>query len=375
MLKKFKKSPFVQFLASPKLTAVCLLILAILTVWGTVYQAEHGLYAAKQKFFQSWFFFIFGIVPFPGSVLVLFVAFVNLLFALLFRIGLRWRNVGNVLTHLGIMILLVGGFLTFYYAEESVLELKEGEGSRFSMAYSQWELALWRTGNRVRNINAVDTEHFKPGQVIRFSELGLPVTVDEYYPNCQAESTGAAEGVDIVNSSGFKVLQRKEVSLEPAENLPGVMLSIEANNGEKKILLTALDASPTMFSTGNDAFFFSLRKKRYLLPLFLKLIDFKREFYPGSDIPKSFESLVQITSGELKREVKISMNRPLRYKGYTFYQSSYSIARSGDEYSTLAVVRNFGRLLPYISSIIIFLGMAIHFLLMFIRKGRNKSVV
>lgn len=365
MFAKAKQSPFIRFMASPRLTAVCLLILAILTVWGTVYQAEHGLYAAKQKFFQSWVFFIFKFIPFPGTILVLFIACVNLVFALLFRIGLRLRNMGNLLTHLGIMILLVGGFLTFLYAEESVLELKEGEGSRFSTAYYEWELAVWRPEALPRTVYAVDTKNFTADRGLEFPDLGLALTIEAYYKNCTALPGG---------TSGLRVLKEQPVSTEPAENIPGVMFRIVDKGVEEKILLTGQDNAPTRVQTADGSYLFSLRKKRYLLPALLKLIDFKREFYPGSDIPKSFESLVQVTAGELEREVRISMNRPLRYKGYTLYQSSYYIAQNGDEYSILAVVKNFGRLLPYVASIIIFLGMLIHFLVMLMRKGKNKSV-
>lgn len=47
---------FFKQVASMKLTVVCLLLLTTLVVWGTLYQADHGLYQAQQKFFHSWFF-------------------------------------------------------------------------------------------------------------------------------------------------------------------------------------------------------------------------------------------------------------------------------------------------------------------------------
>ena len=53
------------------------------------------------------------------------------------------------------------------------------------------------------------------------------------------------------------------------------------------------------------------------------------------------------------------MNQPLRYKGYSFYQSSY-IDANGTEFTVLAVVNNIGRLFPYISTIIIALGILAH---------------
>jgi hypothetical protein len=72
------------------------------------------------------------------------------------------------------------------------------------------------------------------------------------------------------------------------------------------------------------------------------------------------------------RDVVISMNKPLRFKDYTFFQSSYYIAPDGSEYTILAVVKNAGRLLPYFSSITIFLGLVIHFLVMLLKRRKTN---
>jgi hypothetical protein len=98
-----------------------------------------------------------------------------------------------------------------------------------------------------------------------------------------------------------------------------------------------------------------------VLPFAVKLIDFEKTLHPGTEIPRSFSSRIEI--GGTRRAV-ISMNRPLRTGGYTFYQSSYSEDDRGGESSTFSVVRNKGRWLPYLSSALLFLGLAWHFLAM-----------
>ena len=70
---------------------------------------------------------------------------------------------------------------------------------------------------------------------------------------------------------------------------------------------------------------------------------------------------MEIESGGLRREALISMNRPLRFRGYTFYQSAYGEDDQHGASSTFAVVKNAGRWLPYISSALIFLGLVLHF--------------
>jgi len=66
------------------------------------------------------------------------------------------------------------------------------------------------------------------------------------------------------------------------------------------------------------------------------------------------------------------MNEPLRYKGYTFYQASFSQSESG-ETSILAVVKNYGRLFPYISSIIMSIGLLIHLLIKLPKLIRKRA--
>jgi hypothetical protein len=109
------------------------------------------------------------------------------------------------------------------------------------------------------------------------------------------------------------------------------------------------------------------------LPVEIKLIDFEKRMHPGTDIPRSFASRVEITAAGVRRQAVISMNRPLRYRDYTFYQSSYSEDANGRESSTLSVVHNAGRWLPYIASILIFLGLACHFLIMLAAALRRPA--
>ena len=93
--------------------------------------------------------------------------------------------------------------------------------------------------------------------------------------------------------------------------------------------------------------------------------------HPGTEIASRYQSLVEIQNEGLSREVLIYMNHPLRYKDYTFYQASYAIDQQGREYSTFAVVKNSGRLLPYIASGVVFLGLLTHFLAMAFRKKKH----
>ena len=66
--------------------------------------------------------------------------------------------------------------------------------------------------------------------------------------------------------------------------------------------------------------------------------------------------------------------RWLRHRGYTLYQASYrEDPQTGTKASTFAVVHNYGRLLPYISTGIIVGGMIWHFVFMLIKRAKRKE--
>jgi len=75
------------------------------------------------------------------------------------------------------------------------------------------------------------------------------------------------------------------------------------------------------------------------LPVTIKLSDFRKTEYPGISMAEEFESDVQLTDTQrgLILMRKISMNNPLRYRGYSFFQSSYI---PGQVETTILSVRN-----------------------------------
>ena len=107
--------------------------------------------------------------------------------------------------------------------------------------------------------------------------------------------------------------------------------------------------------------------KTYPLGFDLKLVDFRIKKYQGSEKAKSYESLVRVEG----KEILISMNEPLKYKGWTFYQSSFEAPEEGGEpvVSILSVNKDPGRVLKYAGSVLIVLGV----ILLFYRRRINKK--
>ncbi|MCP5048192.1 MAG: cytochrome c biogenesis protein ResB [bacterium] len=364
-------------MASMKVTVVCLALLAVLVVWGTVYQSGYGLYQAQHKFFYSWVFMIYDVIPFPGTVMVLFVLFVNLICSFVLRMTFRLLNIGNIITHLGLMLMLMGGFFSLYFSQESVLSLKEGESSSWSSSYHDWELALWEQKGGDREVYAMDTKKADSGDTFSFQGLGFRLAVSEYYSNCSAHTGNT--GQNVINGSGIGLLKGKAMDPKMEANMPGMVFDIQlpdqagAGGSSARVLVYGGESRTTGVSMNGRTYGFKLRKKKFPLPLQVELIDFKMKTHPNSTMAASYESKVKISGEEMvEREVVVSMNQPLRHDDYTFFQSSYFIEQNGTEHSIFAVVKNSGRLIPYITSFAIFIGLMIHFLvMMFQRKKKN----
>lgn len=86
--------------------------------------------------------------------------------------------------------------------------------------------------------------------------------------------------------------------------------------------------------------------------LYLKKFEVGR--YPGTMRAASYASLVTPPEGE---DVLISMNEPLKYNGFTFYQASFQDGPNGEPIaSILSVNKDPGRWLKYLGSLIISIG-------------------
>jgi cytochrome c biogenesis protein ResB len=135
-------------------------------------------------------------------------------------------------------------------------------------------------------------------------------------------------------------------------------------------LVSVVLGAPQSFTHEGRTYTLAMRSRRWYLPYTVTLKEFRHDVYEGTQIPKNFSSLIQLRDPRRKedREVLIYMNQPLRYDGKAFYQASFG---KGDTLSILQVVENPGWLLPYISCVLVSVGLIIHFTVS-LRKSSKK---
>ena len=86
----------------------------VLTFWGVLAQANaeaSGLSAsvAIDRFFDSYFIWILGVIPLPAFKALALLAAVNLVASLMCRMPRGFKNAGLWMMHLALLVLLVGG--------------------------------------------------------------------------------------------------------------------------------------------------------------------------------------------------------------------------------------------------------------------------
>lgn len=336
---------YIKKLASIKFLLLLLLWLMVILIIGTIEQKNIGLLASQQKYFFS-FFFSVGPIIFPGGGLTISLFTISLLVQLLFNSRFRiLKKFGINLAHIGTLIMFIGAFYTFLFGIEGSLVLKEGESKNYFYNSQKRSLYLKNLASNsiVEKIDLINNNN---------SEMRIV----KYYPGCKLVTNSTPKDNETGFSRMFKFqeIPTSDDSLKCVEfNFHSKLYRIFENMPKKQTVL--IDSVEHYFELDYEAI---------ALPFQVKLIDFQKKFHQGTMVSKSFKSIVTIIDNKLESQHIIEMNHPLRYKGYTFYQSSFS-ENSDGESSELTVVKNEAAFIPYISTILIFLGLFIHFALNF----------
>ncbi|WP_413287870.1 cytochrome c biogenesis protein ResB [Bdellovibrio sp. HCB337] len=142
-------------------------------------------------------------------------------------------------------------------------------------------------------------------------------------------------------------------------------VKIEFNNQENWILL-----NDTVKLFGPDVVYIvSYGNRRIDLGFPIKLNQFKMDRYQGTNRAMEYSSRVEVPD---MPEQLISMNEPLKYRGYTIYQASFENAPNTEEpvASIFSVNQDPGRWLKYLGSLIISLGIV---MLFYFKKKAKKG--
>lgn len=379
------RPPIIRFFCSLQLTVILLTLSMVLVFVATLAQVNLGIYAVQEKYFRS--FVVFSEIPgsetslpiFPGGYLIGGFLLANLIGVLFFRFRYTWAKAGILLTHIGLILLLVGELLSGMFQEDFSMELRLREPTNYSESFLRHELVVIDTTDpKTDSITAIPETLLKPGTPIQHASLPFVLKVREFFPNAgleMREPTSTAPASLATQGVGPRVVATPmRVTYKSDErNMPTAFVELTGTQGSLGTwLLSPMLALDQTFTHEGRTYSLALRVERRYKPFTLTLTDLRHDVYAGSDIPRNFSSRVRLQTqdGKEDREVLIFMNNPLRHGGYTFYQ--YQMNKASN-HSVLQVVRNPSWQMPYIACSVMTLGMAVQFLLTlagFIRKRR-----
>lgn len=362
-------------ISSLRLTLFCLAAALVLVFAGTLAQVRYGLFFVQEQYFQSWFVWwspaseSFRIPVFPGGHLVGGLLLANLISAHIRRFSWSWRKLGIQLTHLGLIIMLAGGLATDLFSVSSYMRLKEGETKNYSEDSMRMELAVIDlTDAETDQVTAVPGEVLADGGTITDESLPFRIVIRGFYLNSELKMIGQNAGSSVpaaTNGAGARISVKplpRATRMEDRDVMSAVVEIIPEKGGASlgTWLVSDAMAAPQEFDLNGRHWNMQLRPARYYKAYDMTLKDFTHELYPGTQIPKNFSSKLALAdSGKNEnRQVLIYMNHPLRYRGDTYYQSGFEPDNSG---TVLQVVRNPGYQAPYVSCVVVALGLIYQF--------------
>jgi len=369
------KKKIIRTIGSPKIFVYTVIWMMVLVFVGTIVQKDIGLYKAQQEYFSSWFKF-FGPIPVPSGRLTMFIMLINLS-CYFFRPHIFSKNkVGITITHSGVIMMILGGAITGLFSIEGNLVIDEGKKTNFFENYYLKEFVVVDTSHPTEDrFTVFDNTFLKRNSILVDKTIPFELEIIDFYQNCRP-ARRIYKGEDTFKGMAENFfLQEIDSEKEFEKNMSGITYRISGTSDADGIYINYLGQPITQSLENNDkSYYLILRRERTYLPFSIELLNFKKVMHPGTNIAKSYSSEVNLIDMDIPRKVLIQMNEPLRYKGYTFYQASF-IENEGFDTSVLATVKNHGRLFPYISTIIMCIGLLFHMFLILSKRFRKQKVV
>lgn len=436
----------VRFLSSMKLSVWLVLLLGVLTWLGTLAQVERSTYDVQTEYFESWFvvaelpvsiwgrhYFTLSI-PLPGAYPVMGLLFLNLVIGGLVRMRWSSRNIGVLITHLGIALLLVAGFVKMHYSFAGNLALYEApsggggvpgrvyQSSRF-VSFHDYELALlvdkgdsieervvpesalwaarlpedrqsassgrgWlRSLARLASMLSARAE----GQVVTLAPEGLPFTIEvrDFVDHARVLPGGRGSGpCEVVDGVALHPQTWRDGEQPRSEaEIAGCYVTVLPKSGAP--LRAILHGQPRLpFDEARYPFGFTIDGVRYGLdlrhvvrdlPFAVRLRKFQKLDHPGTMSPRDFRSFVTVVDPEGAQDAEIFMNNPLRRDGFVVYQTSWGPQPMGGPpwYSVFEVSYNPSDAWPILACAVIALGLLVHFvakLFRFLESSTRSSL-
>jgi hypothetical protein len=171
---------FYRTFGSLKLAVVTLSTLTVVLIWATFYESKTSTPQVQMVVYQSWWF-----------IGLLFLLAVNVFCAAMARYPWKGYQTGFVITHAGIIVLLLGSIIGLLFGVEGSITMVEGGPPREFLTQDYEVVNVTRHDTR-QSISAplgVDRRGLKPGETrrVKLRPFPLHAIVKARHPNTKEE--------------------------------------------------------------------------------------------------------------------------------------------------------------------------------------------
>jgi hypothetical protein len=295
-------------------------------------------------------------------ILVEVLLFLNILFAALVRLPFQKRLAGFYVTHLGLLMIILGAALTSHYGLDARLELVPGETSSTVLVDEPQLYVRWTATNGALGAIA----------------LPLPRTAIDLDPELTANAGDILLRVERYIPYAVAKINQNEWNYDfPTSDAPlrskAALVTLSRRDRPQEVhRMWVSDTSMTTKKFGDDELIeMAVGPRIERLPFTFGLENFRMDTDPGSLEPSAFTSRVNVTSGTNHESLDVTMNRPFKRDGFTIYQTSYFPTENGTTGSIFTVNRDPGRPMKYAGSLFLVGGSILHFALRIARKRKE----
>jgi len=311
-------------LASLQLAVVLISLYAVVLAWATLVESRHGTAAAH-----------FGIYDTGWFVALNVLLGLNVLCAALVRFPWRRRQAGFVVTHAGILVLLVGCWVSHRGGIEAQLPVFEGQAAHLAFQDSHHFELLSETLGEVDAPVGSDLSAEEP---IRVPLVAGPFSWNRYAELPWFPWRLARRGQGVVYDEGGIVLEVLDYTSKP-HSTARVRLTVDGKSEEFD-----LAASSEEPMRGDQRHIVTGKRRRVVVTMPLDQVDlgfqvylrkFQRKLDPGSGMASHYSSRVDFRDRgdppkKLLENVLITLNAPVDFtdpwtgRTYRLFQSSFS---------------------------------------------------
>lgn len=341
-----KKTRIWKFFSSSRLAIWLLAIIAGLSLLGTLIPQNQGPDFYIDRFGHVGYRTLLktglsDIYSSPWFIFLIILFSINLTVCLLNRFRLKMRSLGSVLSHASILIILLGALIGLLFGQKGFINICEQEEVSSFTSKDKKRIDM---DFSIRLDKFIYNEHIDAKERLSVYSTQDHKLIAEIPTEVGVESDIAGTGCKIkvlryLSDFAMDTITKVAVSRSAKHNNPAIEVQLKNKAGEISAFWVFAHF-PDMHQKADPNFKFIYR-------------------WVGRR-PKDFISKVTVLKGGKEiMSADVRVNGPLRFGGYTFFQSSYDTESLS--WSGLQVVKDPGVVLVYAGFILLIAGLVIIF--------------